>query len=215
MSSPASIHPPDFSTPSPADVFRTVAHELRQPLSNIESIAYYLSLVLPRADPKVQEHLTRIQELVEQSNWILSNGLRVADPGVPSPAAQSIDLEEIVTEVLSARPSAARLDLAGDLPPVRLDPVRARALVEGLLILFRQIATASDPATLRTGIRPEGGVFLELASRAPSYCSEATLCPGAALEIESARRIAQSAGGSLECQVHPATGVRLRAILPS
>ena len=96
MSSPASLEP--------ADVFRTVAHELGQPLSSIESIAYYLSLVLPRADAKSQEHLARIQELVEQSNWILSNGLCVADPIEPGPSA--------------ARPGL-RMDLAGILLQAR------------------------------------------------------------------------------------------------
>jgi signal transduction histidine kinase len=53
----------------------TVAHELRQPLSNIEAIAYYLSMILPRGDAKIQLQLARIRELVEQSDLILSNAL--------------------------------------------------------------------------------------------------------------------------------------------
>ena len=56
----------------------TLAHELRQPLSSIESIAYHLSLVLPQADEKVQGSLERIRQLVEQSNEILTDGLRRA-----------------------------------------------------------------------------------------------------------------------------------------
>jgi signal transduction histidine kinase len=62
---------------APADVLGTVAHELRQPLSNIETIAYYLSLVLPKNDPKIQEQLERIRELVHETNEILSNGIRL------------------------------------------------------------------------------------------------------------------------------------------
>ena len=62
---------------APADVLGTVAHELRQPLSNIETIAYYLSLVLPKNDPKIQEQLERIRELVQETNEILSNGIRL------------------------------------------------------------------------------------------------------------------------------------------
>ncbi len=105
------------------------------------------------------------------------------------------------------------MELAGNLPPVHLDPGRARALVEGLLMLFRQIATAVHPATVRTGVRSEGGVLLEIASSAPGYRSEGALGPGSALEIGSARRIAESHGGSLECLVDPATGVCFRALL--
>ena len=53
------------------DTLRSIAHELRQPLSTIESIAYYLSLVLPRDGGRVHEQLTQVQRLVEQSNWII------------------------------------------------------------------------------------------------------------------------------------------------
>jgi len=207
-------------SPSTAEILRTVAHELRQPLSSIASTAYYMSLVLPRADAKLHEHLTRIQDLIEQSNWILSNALRLADPVEP-PSPQQIDLEEIITEAVSStwhrlQPVSARnlrLDLSAGLPLVRLDPNRARALVEGLLILFRQIATAVYPATLSTKLRNEGGVVLEIASSVPGYRSEAALGPGAALEIDSARQIAESQGGTLECVVDPQTGVSLRAVL--
>lgn len=59
----------------------TLAHELRQPLSNIECIAYHLSLVLPQNDEAVQRSLTRIRQLVEQSNGILTEGLRQAAAG--------------------------------------------------------------------------------------------------------------------------------------
>jgi len=203
--------------PSSYEVLRAVAHELRQPLSSIETTAYYLSLVLPHANAKVQEHLSRIQEMIEQANWILSNGLRLTDPGETLAAEEHIDLEEIITEAVSARPAGAKpnlqMELAGDLPPVRLDPGRARALVEGLLILFRQIATSAHPATMRTRARQEGGVLLEIASGVPGYNSEACLGPGSALEINSARRIAESGGGTLECLVDAVTGVCLRASL--
>jgi nitrogen-specific signal transduction histidine kinase len=65
------------------EVLGTLAHELRQPLSNIETIAYYLSMILPPGDEKIQTQLVRIRELVEQSNSILSCALGLA----PDPAA--------------------------------------------------------------------------------------------------------------------------------
>ena len=54
-----------------AVALETIAHELRQPLSAIESIAYYLSLVLPRVGGPSRELAWRLQQLVEESNWIL------------------------------------------------------------------------------------------------------------------------------------------------
>ena len=58
----------------------TVAHDLRQPLSNIEAIAYYLTLILPQGNQKIQEQLERIRELVRESNEILSSSVRSAAP---------------------------------------------------------------------------------------------------------------------------------------
>ena len=48
-----------------------LVHDLRQPLSTIESLAYYLELVC--ADPNTRNHLQQIQELVTQANSILEH----------------------------------------------------------------------------------------------------------------------------------------------
>ncbi len=46
-----------------------LAHELRQPLSVIESLAYYLELI--SVDDGASVHLRRIQAMVAQANGIL------------------------------------------------------------------------------------------------------------------------------------------------
>ena len=74
---------------APAEALGNVAHELRQPLSNIEAIAYYLSMILPPGDAKIQAHLARIRELVQESNEILSSSVRAA--GDPAKAVVSGD----------------------------------------------------------------------------------------------------------------------------
>jgi signal transduction histidine kinase len=73
----------------PADEFLgTLAHELRQPLSNIEAIAYYLSMILPPGDQNIQAQVARIRELVEQTNSILSSALGLAT--APGAGPQSV-----------------------------------------------------------------------------------------------------------------------------
>jgi nitrogen-specific signal transduction histidine kinase len=195
------------------EFFGHVAHELRQPLSNIESIAYYLTLVLPRNDEKVQEQLARIRQLVEQSNWILSSGLRLAAPTPPAP--EPVDFEELITEVVSFASSHVnlRLEFAGDLPLLRLDQRQGRELVETLLMLVRPLATDASPAVLRTS-RSGAGALLEVL--APS---EAALGAGSELCIESARQIAQAHGGTVECDLlsecnAPSAGFHVRVMLP-
>ncbi len=73
---------------SPPEVLSTIVHDLRQPLSNIEAIAYYLMLVLPKSDEKIQAHLERIRELVQQSSDILSNSVRQAGCAQPADPVQ-------------------------------------------------------------------------------------------------------------------------------
>jgi len=197
------------------NVLRAIAHEIRQPLGAIESIAYYLSMALPGGDGKHREQLTRIQQLVEHSNWILSNGVGLADTRAAAP--ETIDLEELVTQVISSRPVSldppVECDFAAGLPLVRLDPGFGRALIENLLGLFRHLATETHAAQIRT-VAGQNGVELEVSTAAPGYRSLASLPPGSELSLDSARRIATMHGGSCTCSIDPASGIRVRVMLP-
>src|SRR5579863_2746085 len=90
----------ETQTSSAAVALETIAHELRQPLSAIESIAYYLSLVLPRDGGPARDQAVRLQQLVEQSNWILASALQLAD--LTPLAPQLVNLEELVTQAVAA-----------------------------------------------------------------------------------------------------------------
>ena len=220
MSSLAGVQTTAASVPVlPQVALQMIAHELRQPLSTIESIAYYLGLVLPRGDDRARQQVARLQQLVEQSNWILTCGLQLADqtPLAPEP----LDLEELITQTISARTPQGdpqpRLELSGALPLVRLDPGRGRALIENLLALFLQIGSEIHPVRLRTSVTEAGGtggVLLEISTAAPGYRSETSLGPGSALGLECARRIVDAHGGSLTVDVDPVSGIHLRAVLP-
>src|SRR5271154_6859979 len=115
---------PAFMTESASElsqenVLRAIAHEIRQPLGAIESIAYYLSLSTPREAQASREQLSRIRQLVDQSNWILSNGLRLAEPRPHSTPAE-INIEELITQTIAAWRTSGDLPvvlhLEGDLP---------------------------------------------------------------------------------------------------
>jgi two-component system OmpR family sensor kinase len=216
MSSLAGVQTTAASIPVlPQVALQMIAHELRQPLGAIESIAYYLGLVLPPGDDRAREQIVRLQQLVEQSNWILTCGLQMADqtPLAPVP----LDLEQLIAQTISARTLQGHpqptLELSGDLPRVRLDPARGRALIENLLALFLHVASEGHPIRLRTAAEADGAL-LEISTAAPGYRSEAGLRSGSALGLECARRIAQAHGGSLTLDVDPVSGIRLRAVLP-
>jgi K+-sensing histidine kinase KdpD len=199
---------------SQENVLRAIAHEIRQPLSTIESIAYYLSLTLPDSD-KHREQLARVQQLVEQSNWILSNGLGFADSRPADP--ETVDIEELITQTIAARPASIdppiHCELAAALPLVQLDPGYGRALIENLLALFRQLATDAHPIQLRTGTGGTG-MTIDMSTSTPGYRSIASLPPGSALSLDCAGRIAAMHGGSSNCWIDPVSGIRVRVMLP-
>ena len=199
---------PEAQSSAAVVALEAIAHELRQPLSAIESIAYYLRLVLPRDSAAAREQAGRLQELVEQSNWILTSALQLADRTPLAP--QLVDLETMVLQVAD---STIRLELVGGLPLVRLDPVRGRALLENLLLLFRQVASDLHPVRIATAVG-EGGVALSIASAVPGYRSEAGLGPGCGLSIESARRVVALHGGTFRIQVDAVSGVGVEVVLP-
>lgn len=191
-----------------------MAHELRQPLSTIESIAYYLTLVLPKDDEKVHEQLLRIQQLVEQSNWIVTSAQQLTEPMLA--AHEPVRLDDLVREIVAERSvldDGPAVNIEGELPAVHADRALARALVDNLLMLFRAISTPSFPA--RLNLRPDAaGIAIEMGTDAPGYKSEASLGPGATLSLDSARRIVAAHHGLFELQLDPANGVRLRVMLP-
>lgn len=197
------------------DLMRLIAHELRQPLSTIGSVAYYLSLILPPGDEKIHEQLTRLQQLVEQSSWILANGQQLTEVLRFQP--EPVDIEELITESIAARSAAggapAQLSLAGNLPPVHADPGLARALFENLLILFRLVSSTEFPTCLRTA-PAEGGAAIEIVCGASGFRSEASLGPGSTLSLECARRVVERHGGALTLNIDPSSGIQMRVVLP-
>ena len=68
---------------NPASALDDLAHEVRQPLSVIESLAYYLELTC--TDEKTRAHLQRIQAMVLQASLILKRSCR---PQVNAAAAE-------------------------------------------------------------------------------------------------------------------------------
>jgi len=61
------------SLSSPDELVRDLIHELRQPLSSIEAIAYYLEMTLPPEQVQARLYMRRLQELVDQTSAALED----------------------------------------------------------------------------------------------------------------------------------------------
>ena len=60
---------------SSEEAVQSLVHDLRQPLSTMEAIAYYLEMTLPANLMEARRYLLRLQRLVEESNSILANAV--------------------------------------------------------------------------------------------------------------------------------------------
>lgn len=60
------------NTPNPEQLLKNLVHDLRQPLSNIETSVYCLSLHLHTADPQTCEQLRAIEHQVERAAALLN-----------------------------------------------------------------------------------------------------------------------------------------------
>lgn len=63
------------------ETISNLAHELRQPLSAIEAIAYYLELTLPVDQLEARQYLIKLQELIEHSSTILTDAVNASRVG--------------------------------------------------------------------------------------------------------------------------------------
>jgi signal transduction histidine kinase len=62
---------------SPEERLRELVHELRQPLSSIEAIAYYLEMTLPAGQSQARQYMSELQRLVADSNTILERSVGI------------------------------------------------------------------------------------------------------------------------------------------
>jgi signal transduction histidine kinase len=197
---PAVQSPTEF-----AGFVRHLAHELRQPLSTIESIAFYLDLVLPPNATNAREQLAKLQDLVEQSSWIVSNAMDFVHATTATP--ERIDLEEILqlaVALFSDRAAHVAADALRDAPAIRADRAQAERLLRNLLIFFEQ-AEAAGPIVFDAAFdNVSGFVVIQASARAAASPREIerlfqpfhpTLPAGVGLAMASMVRIAEGHGG--------------------
>jgi len=192
-----------------------LAHELRQPLSTIESIAYYLELALPNTDPRIQEQLTRLRHLVEQSGWILNDTLSLAQSSATRP--QLVDLDEILSEFVldqmqhdSHRPHF-ELQLSG--APAWMDYQQGRDLVHSICRLFRTLAKPGSDIVISTRVLTCGKVSMR--ARAEGIAGDEDSLPaGTNLTIEGIEKLAAQNGVALFIRLSDPSWLELSVEVP-
>ncbi len=191
----------------PQDLFRHVVHELRQPLSAMEAMAYFLEMILPDSDERSHEQVKKLRFLVDQANAILSDASHILQntPGRP----ELIDLDELLSNFIADTAwHTCAIDLlpADGIPVVFIDSIQARHLAGNLLRLVTKIAMPGAPMTVATGSEA-GEAWMEFAAQAADGSADAwqdlfdrpdsSAACGFSLAVASVRRILHQHDGRI------------------
>jgi hypothetical protein len=64
--------------PATKETIGNLVHELRQPLSSIEAISYFLEMTLPADQLQARQYMRRLQQLVGDAESILAHAVSAA-----------------------------------------------------------------------------------------------------------------------------------------
>ena len=211
--------------PDTAEALSQIAHQLRQPLSTIEAIAYYLSMTLPPAESKAIGQLEKMQLLVQEANVILSDAVQYFRAAPPHPVR--VDLNDLVADAVSemqpweGRP--LRLTRGVGPIPIEVDAAQAAHMVRNLLGYFRRISPGAEPVELATSATEfEAELTMRLAASDGAADELESLLElehphlgsGSGLAMASVRRIVDANGGRIGAQAQPAGGILLSVTFP-
>jgi len=87
--------------PRTEEILLNAAHDLRQPLGNIELSACYLNLLLGEPGGKVQEQIRNIEQQVDRASRILSEAVAALERLRNQERAGNLDLTKSATAAVT------------------------------------------------------------------------------------------------------------------
>lgn len=197
------------------DVIRHLTHELRQPLSALESIAFYLQMTVGGGGSDVSAQVERLQQMVDNANWVLSDVLHLLQMAPATPVAVVLEelLEEVLCETWASEGLAVETDIDEALPAMAVDLEQARHLVRSVLHFMRR--TVAEPRKLLVVARAvEGTIHIACSAHAPHVVPAALFHPLEGNQLLTCRRIAENNHGHFSAEKDDQGRLILRLDLP-
>lgn len=127
-------------------------HEVRQPLSAIESAAFCLEMALESADEDLRQQCRRLRSMVSQASWLLDDAS--LDYALPASGDLRSSLNEeihiIAGDLALHEETPIDLSLAVGQLPVALPAARLRRIVSHVLCFLLDVAQAGPEVSART-----------------------------------------------------------------
>ena len=207
------------------DALRQIAHQIRQPLSTIEAIAYYLSITLPKQDAKAHAQLEKVQRLVEDANLILCDALFYFQ-AAPQRLA-TVNLNEVICDALSDLVLRERHNLQVNLSAVpisvRIDVAQLTHLIRNLVTYLRHVSSGEREMEIRTIGTPFDAILSVRAMSASCPVEEVVslldrgsphLGSGPGLAMAGVRRLVDANQGRISVEALAGGGVAVNVLLP-
>jgi two-component system, NtrC family, sensor histidine kinase HydH len=215
-----------------------LAHEVKNPLGAIKGAAQLLAEANPRKTD--EEFVGIILEEVDRLDRVVSSILDYARPR--STEVEPIDVNAAVRRTLQILAPSHNdqvniaIDLAGDLPQVRIDPEQLRQVVMNLVTNAVQAMGGSGRINVATGYRKtaratwpvtlaNGCVEIRVADTGPGISTKVlknlfipfftTKPTGTGLGLAISQRIVQNAGGTIDVQTTAGVGTTFTVVLPA
>jgi signal transduction histidine kinase len=207
-----------------AAIVGQIAHELRQPLSAMEAIVYYLHLTVAD-DPRTRAQIDKLRQLIEQSGSILSDAVHYLQAAPARPERR--DLHETLAECLSRLATLDQnliaLDLADPFPLINFDLTQMHHLIATALRFCFRASRRAHPVEITTHVEAQHAIvsFSTLAPHLDIPSPEGLFTPfeehpaaAAGLGLASVRRISETHGGACRLLAGPDSRLTLRVELP-
>jgi len=208
----------------------SVGHELRNPLSVINSAIYYLKLIQPDAGDKVKQYLDVIAQEVRTSDKIITDLLDFAR--IKSVDREVVSVSNLIQQTLERFPIPTAvnltLDIPGDLPLLFVDAHHLTQVLGNLIVNACQSMTSPDDAgggelslhsrvendMIRITVTDSGvGIPLENMNKLfePLFTTKSK---GIGLGLSVSQKLTQANGGRIEVQSEPGKGSSFSVYLP-
>lgn len=149
-------------------------HEVRQPLSAMESAAFCLEMALESEDEDLRQQCRRLRSLVSHASWLLDDASLEFAPPAPeeSPSSLNEEIHLVAGDLALHEETPIDLSLASGQLFVSLPAARLRRITTHVLCFLHHVAQAEPSVSART--YPGDGWFgLALSARIEEpRCSE-------------------------------------------
>ncbi len=215
-----------------SEVARRLAHEIKNPLTPIQLSAERLQHKLePKLAAGDAEMLLRSTQTIVNQVGALKNMVDAFREyaRMPEPVMQSLDINEVLHEVLTLYESLAgwiRVELAPDLPPVVGDSAQLRQVIHNLLQNAQDaLADTRNPSIVVRSERVEGALRVTITDNGSGFPEQlmqrafepyvTTKPRGTGLGLVIVKKIIEEHGGTVQIENVAPHGTRVTFTLPA